>query len=597
MQTPAIYLSTHDKQCFVVYHLKLYCCINTVNSCQIIIPFNSAEDEHLFNYLNTHAKLTLSTKPAHIKLTGTIHTISGPHSFMGRWAFTLILSTPPYALTLKKNTRYFNNTTMKKILATMLADYPGLNSRTIFTNQPQPITLISQNDQTDFAFLSHLCKHYNLSFGFCPIKQTLFISDSLLSLSHQYRQNNNSLLYTNTNQISPATDLFTKLFKKISLLEKNSPEIYCLNATHSQPLQPGYPLFLNNCPSNKDNGNYIIQSIKSHITTEQGCQQRLQIRSSIQAIKTSHLLKQKPVVKKCFLTPLSLANIASLPQQSISPVNAKNRYFVTFQNDSLKHKPLQGSPAFLFNHALSTSYSACYSPLQPNTPVIIQLTPELKEKAFILGTLYKSNFSSPVTTKNASQHVLQTPEGHQLIFDDQHHPSITLSTANKNSVQLQNQPDSKIHWQSQNHLYQQAKNRLSLNAADTISEQSHENLSHIAHKNIAIKAKNTIQWQSQHSLHCLSNNISYYANNISIYSNQSQYLHAKQNISFQCQSFNAKCKHTKLQSEKSTNITSVHGPIHISCGAASITLSQDGQVSIDGTLINLYGLQTEIPGT
>ena len=248
-------------------------------------------------------------------------------------------------------------------------------------------------------------------------------------------------------------------------------------------------------------------------------------------------------------------------------------------------------------------------PLHADTEVMIACLGGDPDRPIIMGSAPNPSTRSPVTSSNASQHILRTYAGNELLMDDQDKAEkINLHTRDKKNILT-------LDANSDGHVVslRTEEGKAEFYAKKTMSFESGDSFSLLTGNNQTITVENRHSLQTNKKnieftagtdiVHTAKHNIKLSAEekNISLTSGKDLIIEAGKTLSVRVMQGNTSMvvSKGKLSIEAAKDITILGkggGPIKISQGGGTIEISKGGDLTIKASKVDISGSSVNIKG-
>ena len=263
-------------------------------------------------------------------------------------------------------------------------------------------------------------------------------------------------------------------------------------------------------------------------------------------------------------------------------------------------------PVRMLQHLAGANYGMHF-PLHAGTEVFVTCLNGNPDRPIILGAAPNAQTRSPVTSANASQHIIRTAAGNELLMDDMaDSEKINLHTKDKKNILTldANSDGHKLALRTEEGLAEfYAKKTMRFESGDTYTlitgndqtitvENKHslqtnkKEIAFDAATDIALTAKHNIKLNSEEK-------------DISLTSGQDLIVEVGKGMSVQVMdgnsSYTIQQGSVSIEAAKAITLLSIDGPITIENGGGSVELS-DGKLSVMGTTVSVEGDSVAIKG-
>lgn len=497
------------------------------------------------------------------------------------------LQSPLHKLHYRQHHRVFVEKSRKEIIQTILEQagwFAGIDFNIKLRQHYDIPTLVAQYNETDKVFLLRLlsqwrwhyhflqsqqraqlliyddielCDSTTIKLPFCYPSQQLSYSDSISTIATQAtwlptqiellgyndREPNVDLHLISPQEVAAATQLrlqycdanYTTLTAGRQQLHRLQQQLNCqrlfyVACTDCKVLQPGDILQLYDHPLPHYNQCYRVIHITYDITAT--WQTHLTLLSITQTYFAPAIL-HSPI-------PVCLTAHIESAMENTAYLDEYGYYRLRFSFDDHETAELLASPPTRLVQPFLGKQCGQHFPLMANTEVVIIFLFGDWQHPVILAALPNPLTPSPVTERNATQHIVRTPADNALIFEDgQHNQYIELHAQQQNYLRLQATPLAKIEWVTQ-------QGKLNLYAGKNIQIASQDNYTvtcqsqrvriageHTLHsKSITVQAGRDMQWYAKQNL--MMKTVS---SAISWHIGKDFYFHCEQDYQQHCENF------------------------------------------------------------
>jgi uncharacterized protein involved in type VI secretion and phage assembly len=433
-----------------------------------------------------------------------------------RYNYRLQIETPIATLQRCTHYRTFINKPLKTIITTVLAPIAERVNVNWNLSKPVPKPVFRfQYGEDSFHFLEALCADYGYYFYLQPGNDmpTLHILDDIKNTDDDPLEVTYAEL---TGHERPAVSAWQLETEETRLYPEGSKTTYRVK-TDALTVYVGKLISLSRHVQDELNKTYRITHVTRH-AQQQAADTDSQVTTG-SALPYYSLLQLIDIDapwplelnrphKVIHHTSAYIAGETDMPY-----LNEQGHYKLRFPLDEHQYAPAELLSVPMVQ-PIGGDGSGYHFPLTPGTAVMVGFLNDDINQPLILGSRPSVNSTSPVTEANATEHVIRTRAGHEMIFDDNpQSPSIKLasSQAQNHLTLTEAAENSKIELHSVGDIHLQSQQNIVKNSEDlhTLKSQSHhstvqgqhtavidESLSLNAGKNLNLSSKGNMQLES-----------------------------------------------------------------------------------------------------
>jgi type VI secretion system secreted protein VgrG len=380
----------------------------------------------------------------------------------------------------------------------------------------------------------------------------------------------------------------------------------------------GTTFSLNGHPHDDNNGDYLVVS-----ALHQGDQSRAFAfgGSSTEAATSKTYHNELTLIKKeiAYRTPVDLARrpvVAGVVSAKIESTGGdyaylddQGRYRLKSLFDTSETKEGEASHAIRMMQVSAGSNYGVHFPLHAGTEVMIICLHGDPDRPIIMGGVSNPATRSPVTSANASEHIIRTFAGNELLMDDlENSEKINLHTKDKKNILTldANSDGHKVSLRTEEGMAEfYAKKTMSFESGDSYSLISGKD------QTITVENKHTLQTNKKEIAFNAGTDITFTAKqniklsaeekNITLTSGQDMIVEAGKNMSVRVMDGNSTMTvdQGQLSIEAAKAITILGqggGAIKISQGSGTIEISTGGDLTINAGKVEISGSSVSIKG-